>query len=69
MPILMFLLYLAVHAGLYFRVLRDWQALGSERGVFLSNISFRPPEAPAKGPQGNPMGFQQNDQAACCNAS
>ena len=35
MPILICLLYLAVHAVLYCAVLRDRRALGSERAVFL----------------------------------
>jgi hypothetical protein len=35
MPVLIGLLYLAVHAGLYFGVLRDWRALASERSIFL----------------------------------
>jgi hypothetical protein len=35
MPILICLLYLAVHAGLYFAVLRGWRAFDSERAIFL----------------------------------
>jgi hypothetical protein len=35
MPILICLLYLAAHAGLYFAVLRGRRALDSERAIFL----------------------------------
>jgi len=35
MLLLIGLLYVAIHAGLYFAVLRDQSALGSEKGIFL----------------------------------
>src|SRR5262245_54836883 len=35
MSLLICLLYIAAHAGLYFAVLRGWPKLGSERGIFL----------------------------------
>src|SRR5262245_20823262 len=39
MPLLICLVYIAAHAGLYFAVLRDWPKLGSERGIFLYHFA------------------------------
>ena len=39
MPVLTCLLYLLLHAGLYFLTLRDCPALGSERGIFRYHLA------------------------------
>jgi hypothetical protein len=38
MPLLICLVFLAAHAGLYLAVLREWPALTSEKGIFLYHL-------------------------------